>query len=162
MLTARLVGDQLCLYIFTGAEARASTASDRSPSKGLRRSSPGKELSWSASPGQGATVTYAFRATASDTMPLDASGFTRLSSQQIDAVQRALDLWPHVANAGPLWGTIRDGGGIDTLDFGGSSSAERIDLNAGHFSDVDGGHAVDRARRDDRECGGRQCRAMTS
>ena len=41
---------------------------------------------------------------------------------------------------GPIaWGTIWDGGGIDTLDFSQSTSGEKIDLHAGAFSNVDGG-----------------------
>lgn len=55
-------------------------------------------LSWSGQPGEPATVTYAFRASAPTTMPGGASGFERLSSQQIGAVERALATWAEVAN----------------------------------------------------------------
>jgi len=54
-------------------------------------------LSWSA-PGQAATVTYAFRASAPGRIPGNADGFERLDSGQIDAVERALALWAKVAN----------------------------------------------------------------
>jgi Ca2+-binding RTX toxin-like protein len=40
-------------------------------------------------------------------------------------------------NTHPIW-CVWDGGGVDTLDFSGYSMAQRIDLNAGAFSDTAG------------------------
>ncbi|SEN63555.1 Matrixin [Sphingomonas gellani] len=55
-------------------------------------------LSWANAPGQGATVTYAYRATAPETMPEGTGGFQQFSSGQIDATERALAAWASVAN----------------------------------------------------------------
>ncbi len=53
-------------------------------------------LSWSAL-GQGAVVTFAFRAT-SGPLPLDVSGFARFTSIQIEATLLALQAWSDVAD----------------------------------------------------------------
>lgn len=55
-------------------------------------------LSWGITPGDPATVSYAFRSTAPSQMPDDAAGFSRLDAAQIEAVERALQLWSDVAN----------------------------------------------------------------
>ncbi len=53
---------------------------------------------WGLSLGVGATVTYAYRATAPIAMPGDTSGFSQFSVAQIAATETALALWADVAN----------------------------------------------------------------
>src|SRR5262245_46500877 len=48
-----------------------------------------------------------------------------------------LDVYDFTRNTNPIL-TIWDGGGIDTLDLSGFSGTQRIDLNAGAYSDVGG------------------------
>ncbi len=49
-----------------------------------------QNLSWSATPGQGAVVTFAFRSTAPTTMPSETSAFSRFSETQIAATLLSL------------------------------------------------------------------------
>jgi serralysin len=48
--------------------------------------------------GTPATITYAFRATAPGTMPLDMGGFSQLTAAQMAAAELALQSWSDVAN----------------------------------------------------------------
>src|SRR5262249_32146251 len=48
-----------------------------------------------------------------------------------------LNVYDFTKNTNPIL-TIWDGGGIDTLDLSGFSGTQRIDLNAGAYSDVGG------------------------
>lgn len=54
--------------------------------------------SWSFSPGQPATVTYGFRASAPSSVPGGVGGFQQFNSAQIIAAEAALQLWSDVAN----------------------------------------------------------------
>ena len=54
--------------------------------------------SWTVNPGEGTSVSYAFRSTAPATMPNGTGGFERFNSLQIDAAEQALLLWSDVAN----------------------------------------------------------------
>lgn len=75
-------------------------------------------LTWQA-PGQPLTITYAYRATAPGAMPEDTGGFERLNSQQIGAVESALNAWAKVANI--TFVRVGDGtyGDNATILFGG-------------------------------------------
>jgi len=56
------------------------------------------EPGWSGVLGQGASVTYAFRADAPATMPNGVSGFQRFNATQIHAAELALQGWSDAAN----------------------------------------------------------------
>jgi serralysin len=60
----------------------------------LLRSEPG----WSNAFNVGATVSYAFRATAPTTMPADTAGFSQFNAAQIAQAEKALQAWSDVAN----------------------------------------------------------------
>jgi len=60
----------------------------------LLRSEPG----WSNAFNVGATVSYAFRATAPTTMPSDTGGFSSFNAAQILQAEKALAAWSDVAN----------------------------------------------------------------
>jgi serralysin len=60
----------------------------------LLRSEPG----WSNAFNIGATVSYAFRATAPTTMPSDTAGFSTFNATQIVQAEKALTAWSDVAN----------------------------------------------------------------
>lgn len=60
----------------------------------LLRGEPG----WSAALYVPATVTYAYRSTAPNTMPTDTGGFSRFNAAQIAQTEKALQSWADVAN----------------------------------------------------------------
>ena len=60
----------------------------------LLRGEPG----WSAALYVSATVTYAYRSTAPNTMPTDTGGFSRFNAAQIAQTEKALQSWADVAN----------------------------------------------------------------
>lgn len=101
-------------------------------------------LSWSAAPGQGATVTYAFRESAPINMPTDTTGFSQLNGTQIAAVERALQLWSNVANIR----FVRVGSGYSnnaTILFGGYDKGPE---GAAAFAHYPGNAAVSSASGD--------------
>jgi serralysin len=83
------------------------------------------DLSWSATPGTGATVTYGFRATTNG----DAPNFSQLTAAQIAAVQLALQYWSDVA--GISFTQVNAGGYTDDATI----------LFANYFSTTDGAGA---------------------
>lgn len=57
-----------------------------------------EDSSWSDAAGAGASVTYAFRADAPGKMPMDVTGFSRFTAEQITQAELALQAWSDVAN----------------------------------------------------------------
>ncbi|WP_184722663.1 M10 family metallopeptidase C-terminal domain-containing protein [Caulobacter sp.] len=85
---------------FVNADARSGVVAGKAsltvPEAALRllRNEPG----WSHAFNVGATVTYAFRATAPSDMPNDVSGFSQFNAAQILQAEKALQAWSDVAN----------------------------------------------------------------
>ena len=86
---------------FLNADARAGVAANGKVSytidqaaNQIIRGEPG----WGGMLGQPFTVTYAYRASAPNTMPDDADGFTPFTQAQIDQAELAIKAWSDVAN----------------------------------------------------------------
>ena len=120
------------LYDAFNADQRAGATLNGKPSLTIDQAAAtlGRDnLSWSSSLGTAATVSYAYRASAPSVMPDGTSGFSRFSTQQIDATETALKLWGEMANIR----FVRVGSGDSgtaaysnnaTILFGGYSSGE--------------------------------------
>ena len=96
-----LIGGDPGLQFFLNADARAGVADNGKPSftidqaaSQIVRGEPG----WSAALGVGATVTYAYRASAPADMPDDSGGFAPFNAAQINEAELALKAWSDVAN----------------------------------------------------------------
>lgn len=85
---------------FVNADSRAGVVAGKTSltvaqaASQLLRGEPG----WSPTLHAGATVTYAYRATAPTTMPSDTAGFSQFSAGQIAQAEKALQAWSDVAN----------------------------------------------------------------
>jgi len=95
----RITGDQTP-NSFVNADSRTGVVAgknsltvDQAASQ-LLRGEPG----WGPALHVGATVTYAYRATAPATMPSDTAGFTQFNTAQIIQAEKALQAWADVAN----------------------------------------------------------------
>ncbi|WP_396595190.1 M12 family metallo-peptidase [Brevundimonas sp. R86498] len=81
--------------------------------------------SWGPGLGQAASVTFAFRSVAPDTLPDDTSGFERFTDLQIGVTLQALQAWSDVANL--TFTRVNDGDGYSnnaTLLFSNYSSGQ--------------------------------------
>lgn len=81
--------------------------------------------SWGAGLGQAASVTFAFRSSAPDTLPDDTSGFERFTELQIGVTLQALQAWSDVANL--TFTRVNEGDGFSnnaTLLFSNYSSGQ--------------------------------------
>ena len=99
--TTALPGGPTGPEFFLNADARSGPTDNGKPSltidqaaSQIVRGEPG----WSASLGQGFTVTYAFRADAPAQMPDDSGGFQPFNAAQIAQATLALQAWSDVAN----------------------------------------------------------------
>ncbi|WP_297514532.1 M10 family metallopeptidase [uncultured Caulobacter sp.] len=85
---------------FVDADSRVGTVAGKNSltvagaASQLLRGEPG----WSAALNTPATVTYAYRATAPQTMPSDTGGFSQFTAAQIVQAEKALQAWADVAN----------------------------------------------------------------
>jgi serralysin len=96
-----LIGGDPGAQFYLNADERAGVTVAGKPSytidqaaNQIVRGEPG----WSAALGVGATVTYAYRASAPASMPDDSGGFARFNSAQINEAELALKAWSDVAN----------------------------------------------------------------
>ena len=88
-------------YQLLNADQRGGTASDGKPSLTVEEAAAQIDragLSWSAHPGEGVTITYAFRASAPQAMPNGTSGFERFDAHEIAAAEKALKSWALVSD----------------------------------------------------------------
>ncbi|MBX9615686.1 MAG: M10 family metallopeptidase C-terminal domain-containing protein, partial [Caulobacteraceae bacterium] len=80
---------------------------------------------WGTGLGQAASVTFAFRSSAPETLPTDTSGFQRFTDLQIGVTLQALQAWSDVANV--TFNRVNDGDGFSnaaTMLFSNYSSGQ--------------------------------------
>ena len=85
---------------FQSADARGATSGGKESFTVAEAANRlvGGEPGWSHALGVGFTISYAFRADAPNTMPDDATGFSRFNTTQINAAEQILKGWSDVAN----------------------------------------------------------------
>src|SRR6185312_5056183 len=96
-----LIGGDPGAQFFLNADERAGVTVAGKPSFTIDQAANQivrGEPCWSAALGVGATVTYAYRASAPASMPDDSGGFARFSAAQINEAELALKAWSDVAN----------------------------------------------------------------
>ncbi|MBE7216958.1 MAG: DUF4214 domain-containing protein [Caulobacteraceae bacterium] len=102
---------------FLNADQRAGVVVGGKPSLTVEQAAAQLDragLSWSPALGQGAAVSYAFRADAPDALPNGATGFSRFNAVQIAAAKLSLQAWSDVANITfqQVTDTLGDHGGV--------------------------------------------------
>jgi serralysin len=122
---------------YLNADARAGVAANGKLSFTIDQAANdliGGAPGWSHAIGVGATVTYAYRADAPDSMPSDTDGFSPFDQAQIDQAELALKAWSDVANIH----FVRVGAG----DVGPAAYSDNATILLGNYATGEAGSAA--------------------